>query len=141
MLVCKGSHGHGRDEVVLHEAAAKNIVVLGIQETRRPGRTVSTAAGYRVFYSGSVKGGQQGVALAVKESICKTSKLTREGVNERLISMRFEMTVIRFTSKTVSYAKVLTSIYICYSLENGTRESVPLLLRCSSMSRINLGLR
>ena len=35
---------YGRDEVVLHEAAAKNISVLGIQETRRPGRTVSTAA-------------------------------------------------------------------------------------------------
>ena len=56
---------------MLHEAAAKNIAVLGIQEMRRPGRTVSTAAGYRVFYSGLVQGGQQGVALAVKKSICK----------------------------------------------------------------------
>ena len=57
----------------------------------RPGRTVSTAAGFRVFYSGSTQGGQHGVALAVKESICKTSKFTREDVNERLMSMRFEM--------------------------------------------------
>ena len=76
---------------MLHEAVAKNIAVVGIQETRRPGRTVSTAAGFRVFYSGSTQGGQQGVALAVKESICKTSKFTREDVNERLMSMRFEM--------------------------------------------------
>ena len=90
-LSVKGANGYGRDEVVLHEAAAKNISVLGIQETRRPGRTVSTAAGFRVFYSGSAQGGQQGVALAVKESICKTSKFTREDVNERLMSMGFEM--------------------------------------------------
>ena len=44
-----------------------------------------------MFYSGSVQGGQRGVALAVRESICKTSKFTREGVNERLMSIRFEM--------------------------------------------------
>ena len=44
-----------------------------------------------MFYSGSTQGGQHGVALAVKESICKTSKFTREDVNERLMSMRFEM--------------------------------------------------
>ena len=90
-LSVKGANGYGQDEVVLHEAAAKNIAVLGIQETRRPGRTVSTTAGYRVFFSGSVQGGQQGIALAVKESICKTSKFTREYVNERLMSMRFEV--------------------------------------------------
>ena len=44
-----------------------------------------------MFYSGSTQGGQQGVALVVKESICKTSNFTGEDVNERLISMRFEM--------------------------------------------------
>ena len=54
---------------MLHEAAAKNIAVLGIQEARRPGRTVSTAAGLRVFYSGSTQGGQQGVARLL--SCCK----------------------------------------------------------------------
>ena len=90
-LSVKGANGYGRDEVVLHEAAAKNISVVGIQETRRPGQTVSTAAGFRVFYSGSTQGGQHGVALVVKESICKTSKFTREDVNERLMSICFEM--------------------------------------------------
>ena len=44
-----------------------------------------------MFYSSSTPGGQHGVALAVKQSICKTSKFTREDVNERLMSMRFEM--------------------------------------------------
>ena len=44
-----------------------------------------------MFSSGSTQGGQHGVALAVKELICKTSKFTREDVNERLMSMRFEM--------------------------------------------------
>ena len=91
-LSVKGATDYGRDEVVLHEAAAKNISVLGTQETRKPGRTVSTAAAFRVFYSGSTQqGGQHGVALPVKESICKTSKFTRENINERLMSMRFEM--------------------------------------------------
>ena len=70
---------------MLHEAAAKNIAVLGIQEMRRPGRTVSTAAAYRVFYSGSVQGGQQGVALAVKKSICK--------LLSRPLLLYFQMTV------------------------------------------------
>ena len=90
-LSVKGANGYGRNEVVLHEAAAKNIAVLGLQETRRPGRTVSTAAGFRVFYSGSTQGGQHGVGLAVKKSICKKSKFTREDVNERLMSKGFEM--------------------------------------------------
>ena len=90
-LSVKGANGYGRDEVVLHEAEAKIIAVVRIQEKMRPGRTVSTAAGFRLFYSGSTQGGQQGVALAVKESICKTSKFTREDVNESLMSMRFEM--------------------------------------------------
>ena len=87
----KGANGYGRDGVVLHEATAKNIAVLGIQETRKPGRTVSTAEGYHVFNSGSVQAGQQGVGLAVNKSICKTSRFAREDVNGRLMSMRFEM--------------------------------------------------
>ena len=90
-LSVKGANGYGRNEVVLHEAAAQNMAMLGVQEKRRPGRVVSTAAGYRVFYSGLVQGGQQDVALVVKESICKTSKLTGEDVDERLMSMRFQM--------------------------------------------------
>ena len=44
-----------------------------------------------MFYSGSAQGGQQGVSLAVKESIYKTSKFTKEDVNERMMSMRFEI--------------------------------------------------
>ena len=80
-LSVKEANDYGRDEVVLHEAAANHIAVLGIQETRRPGRTASTAAGFRVFYSGSVQGGQQGVALVAKELICETSKFTKEDVN------------------------------------------------------------
>ena len=90
-LVCKRSQQLWVDEVVLHEAAAQNIAVLRINETRRPGWTVSTAAGYRVLYSGSVQGERQGVALAAKESTYKTSTFTREEVDERLVSIRFEI--------------------------------------------------
>lgn len=90
-LSVNGANGYGRDEVVLHEAAAQGISVVGIQETRRAGRTVSTAAGYRVFHSGTEKGGQRGVALAIRESICKKSKFTREDVDGRSMLMRFEI--------------------------------------------------
>ena len=76
---------------MLHEVAGQNIAVLGIHETRRPGWTISTAAVYRVLYSGSVQGERQGVALAAKESTYKTSTFTREDVDERLVSIRFEI--------------------------------------------------
>ena len=49
------------------------------------------------------------------------------------MSMRFEMSVIRFTSKTVSYAEVLTSIYICYS--QGIGFNTPLSIFCILYTR------
>ena len=63
--------------------------VIGLQETRRPGRTEFAAAGYRVFYievDGSTgRAGQHGVGLAVKESIIRGATWTQELTNERLM--------------------------------------------------------
>ena len=91
-LAVKGANGYGRDFSVLYEAARLDIsVVVGLQETRRAGRTEFAAAGFRVFSCGSEAGGHHGVGLAVKESICSNSSYTTEYVDERLMAMRFEI--------------------------------------------------
>ena len=70
--------------------------VIGLQETRRPGRTEFATAGYRVFCSGvdgsTGRTGQHGVGLAVKESIIREATWTQELTNERLMSMTFNLT-------------------------------------------------
>ena len=54
---------------------------IGLQETRRSGKTEFSAAGYRVFCSGQeeTEGRQElyGVGLAVMESICRKSVHTQ----------------------------------------------------------------
>ena len=90
-LAVKGANGYGRDFSVLYEAARLDISVVGLQETRRAGRTEFAAAGFRVFCCGSEAGGHHGVGLAVKESICSNSPYTTEYVDERLMAMRFEI--------------------------------------------------
>ena len=70
--------------------------VIGLQETRRPGRTEFAAAGYRVFWNGvdgnSGRAGQHGGGLAVKEFIIREATWTQELTNERLMSMTFNLT-------------------------------------------------
>ena len=90
-LAVKGANGYGRDFSVLYEAARLDISVVGLQETRRAGRTESAAAGFRVFCCGSEAGGHHGVGLAVKESICSNSTYTTQYVDERFMAMRFEI--------------------------------------------------
>ena len=48
-LAVKGANGYGRDFSVLYEAARLDISVVGLQDTRRAGRTEFAAAGFRVF--------------------------------------------------------------------------------------------
>ena len=90
-LAVKGANGYGRDFSVLYEAARLDISVVGLQETRRAGRTEFAAAGFRIFCCGSEAGGHHGVGLAMKESICSNSTYTTEYVDERLMAMRFEI--------------------------------------------------
>ena len=67
-----------------------------LQETRRSGKTEFSAAGYWVFCSGREetegRQGMYGVGLAVKESICQKSVYTHQLIDEKLMSMRFELT-------------------------------------------------
>ena len=88
--------GAGHAEVLLQKCNMLGCDVIGLQETRRPGRTELAAAGYRVFCSGvdgsSGRAGQHEVGLTVKESIIREDTWTQELTNERLISMAFNLT-------------------------------------------------
>ena len=95
-LFLTGRRGAGHVEVLLQKCKVLGCDVIGLQETRRPGRTELAAAGYRVFCSG-VDGstgwaGQHGVGLAVKESIIREGTWTQELTSERLMSMTFNLT-------------------------------------------------
>ena len=81
--------------MLLQKCKVLDCDVIGLQETRRPGRTEFAAAGYRVFCSGvdgsTGRAGQHGVRLAVKESIIGEATWTQELTNERLMSMTFNL--------------------------------------------------
>ena len=95
-LSLTGRRGAGHAEVLLQKCKVLGCDVIGLQETRRPGRTEFAAAGYRVFCSGvggSIgRAGQHGVGLVVKESIIRRATWTQELKNERLMLMTFNFT-------------------------------------------------
>ena len=95
-LSLTGRRGAGHAEVLLQKCKVLGCDVIGLQETRRPGRTEFATAEYRVFCSevdGSTgRAGQHGVGLAVKESIILEATWTQELTNERLMSMTFNLT-------------------------------------------------
>ena len=82
--------------MLLQKCKVLDCDVIGLQETRRSGRTEFTAAGYRVFCSGvdgsSGRAGQHGAGLAVKVSIIREATWAQELTNERLMSMTFNLT-------------------------------------------------
>ena len=96
MSVFINLHGPGHAEVLLQKCTVLGCDVIGLQGTRRPGRTEFAAAGYRVFCSredgSSGRAGQYGVGLAGKESIVREATWTQELTNERLMSMAFILT-------------------------------------------------
>ena len=81
----------GYAKLLLQKYQVLGCDVIGLQETRRPGRTEFAAAGYNVFSSGedgsSGRTGQHGVGLAVKGSIIREATWTQELMNERLMSV------------------------------------------------------
>ena len=94
-LTVKGKNGYGHDGLVLAKGRQLGCDFIVLQETRRSGSTTLRAAGYRVFCSGqektAVRQGLYGVSLAVKESLCSKSVYTHQFIDERLMSMRFEL--------------------------------------------------
>ena len=83
-LSLMGRRGAGHAEVLLQKFKVLGCDIIGLQETRRPGRTEFAAAGYRVFCSGvdgnSGRAGQHGVGLAVKEFIIHEATWTQESL-------------------------------------------------------------
>lgn len=86
-LAIDGTNGLRHDHRVLSEAASLSISVVGLQETKEKGQTEFRATCYSISDCKSENGGQDGVAIAVKKSICRTSAYTVENVNERLLPM------------------------------------------------------
>ena len=70
----------GHAEVLLQKCKVLGCDVIGLQETRRPGRTEFAAASFRMFCSGedgsSGRAGRHGVGLAVKEFIVREATWT-----------------------------------------------------------------
>lgn len=90
---CKGGERRnvpGQEKSVVHEAARLGVSIVGMQDTRRVGRTNFGAA---ASCCGSEEGGQQGVGLTVH-----VEDFERHGaedsvvyVEERCTAMRIEM--------------------------------------------------
>ena len=95
-LSLTGRRGAGHAEVLLQKCKVLGCDVIGLQETRRLGRTEFAEAGYHVFCSGvdgsTGRAGQHGVGLAVKESIIREATWTQELTNERLMPTTFNLT-------------------------------------------------
>ena len=94
-LSLTGRRGAGHAEVLLQKCKVLGCDIIGLKETRRPGRNEFAVAGYRVFCSGvdgsSGRTGQRGVGLAVKESIVREATWTQKLTNERLMSITFNL--------------------------------------------------
>lgn len=76
-LAVQRDHGHGHDECVLAKGKKLGCDFIGLQETRRHGRTIFVAAGYQLFCCGQEgtagRQGMQVVGLAVEEMIHRKS--------------------------------------------------------------------
>ena len=95
-LAVQGKNGYGYAECVLAKAGQLDCGFIGLQEKRSSGTTEFSATGYRVFCSSQeeTEGRQRlyGVGLAVKRSMCRMFLFTYQLIDERLLSMRFELT-------------------------------------------------
>ena len=91
-----GRRGAGHAVVLLQKCKVLGCDVIGLQETRRPGRNEFVAAGYRVFCSGvdgskqwsgwTAWGGASGQGVYRPRSYVDT-----ELTNEHLVSMTFNL--------------------------------------------------
>ena len=83
ILAVKGNSGLGHAETLLLRAQKSQCDIIGLQEVRRGGHGSFEAAGYTVCFSGSEKGGNHGVGLAVAKRIMEASgTCTPEPIND-----------------------------------------------------------
>ena len=97
-LALKGMNGIGHAEVILKTCEGAGCDIIGLQEVRRNGQRVFTAAGYVVFCSGADGGkyekkGNHGERLAVRDSIVAgmdKRHVTVECISARLMKVRIQ---------------------------------------------------
>lgn len=121
-LSVNGTNGYDNDECGQAKCRQLGCGIIGFQETRRAGRTFFYSGGYRVLCCGTEnedgthrKQEQLGVGLAAKEEICRQPAYTHELVDERLVSMQFDM-AYQFAS--INYVMV-------YAPTDGTAATEP----------------
>ena len=98
-LAFKGTNGRGHAEVILKTCEDAGCDVIGLQEVRRNGQSVFTAAGYVVLCSGADGGkykkkGNHGVGLAVREFIVAgmdKRDVAVKCINARLMKVRIQL--------------------------------------------------
>ena len=97
-MAVDGTHGVGRALDVLSMYNQLGCDVIGLQETRRSGRSAFNQGGYLVYCSGESGGenggkkGQGGVGLAVRTSITRAAR-PPEFTSDRLLKVTLELRV------------------------------------------------
>ena len=92
-LAVKGKNGLGHAETLLLRGQKSRSDIIGLHEVRWGGQGLFEAGGYTVYFSGSEKGGNHGVGLAVAKRIVKASgACTPEPINERLPKVQLSLT-------------------------------------------------
>ena len=104
-MVVDGTHRVGRALDVLSVYVRLGHDVIGLQETRGSGHSVSTQTGYLMYCSSGCGGencgkkGQGGVSLAMKSSITRSAR-PLEFINDRFLKVTLEL---RGRAKAVTF--------------------------------------
>ena len=100
-LAVKGKNGYGNDERILAKGRQLGCDFIGRQETRRADSTILNATGYQVFCPGQENSSDARVMQTWPGSPgvdSRKSVHTHEFIDERLMSMRFELAGILWGS-------------------------------------------
>ena len=96
-MAVDGKHGVGRTAEVLDVYQEMGCDIIGLQKTRRSGKSALLRAGYVVYCSGESGGdgegekGRGGVGLAVHKSISRAEARPPEFISDRLLEVTLEL--------------------------------------------------
>ena len=96
-MAVDGKHGVGRAAEILDVYQEMGYDIIGLQKTRRSGKSALLQAGYVVYCSGESGGdgegkkGRDGVGLAVRKSISRAEARPPEFISDRLLEVTLEL--------------------------------------------------